>query len=96
MASSALTAFGTEIDKLDFYQKDKDGLKLVAERFYIASIKEGADHIERHLDAAITDNPGNTDLKAKAELIRTWLEKVRLDDANLALSIHEGLEPLEP
>jgi hypothetical protein len=30
--------------------------------------------------------------KAKADLIRTWLEKVRLDNANLALVIHEGLE----
>jgi hypothetical protein len=77
MTSPALDAFRIEIASLELSQKAKDDLKQQAEVFYIASVKEAATHVERHLDAAIIDNP---------------LEKVRLDNANLALSIHEGLE----
>jgi hypothetical protein len=92
MPSPALDKFKTQIEVLRLTQEDKDNLKQLAEGFYISSVKEAVNHVERHLDAAVQDNPDDSDLKAKSELIRTWLEKVRLEDVSLPFAIHTGLE----
>ena len=47
-------------------------------------------HFWRRKAAAIVNNPGDLELKARAELIKSWL--VKLDDLHLPLLLASELE----
>lgn len=92
MPSPALDRFTGDIQALNIVAKTKDQIVALAEPFYCDAIREGADHVERHLDAAIKDHPEDEELLARATLIKGWLTRIREEDLHLALTLHAGVE----
>ena len=92
MASPTIEKFKADIQALNIVAKTKDQIVALAEPFYCDSIREEADHIERHLDAAIKDHPEDEELLARAMLFKEWLARIREEDLHLALTLHAALE----
>ena len=55
-------------------------------------VEHGRNSLKHRLAAAIVNNPGDLELKARAELIKSWLVKVKLDDLHLPLLLASELE----
>jgi hypothetical protein len=73
----ALTDFSAYVDGRSGNRKDKDALKAAGATLSDAALDEAVDHAVEHLDAAVVDNPSDTQLAARVAQMKKYLTSAR-------------------
>lgn len=59
---------------------DKAAIKGSGATLARAAVREAVDHAKKHLNAAMLDNPGDTEMEARVSMMQRYLDSVRLSD----------------
>ena len=72
--------FAAYVDTRSGSAADRDEIKAEGATLARAAIVEAEEHAVKHLDATLTDNPGDTEIAARVDQIKEYLGIVRTRD----------------
>lgn len=76
----ALTALNADVDKQAGSVADKDEIKSYGAALTRAAVREAVAHANKHLDAAVKDNPEDAELLARVAQMQKYLESAKVAD----------------
>jgi hypothetical protein len=76
----ALTDFNAYTDDRPGTVADKTAIKAAGDTLARAAVREAVAHTNEHLNAALLDNPADTEMAARVSMMRGYLDAVVLSD----------------
>jgi hypothetical protein len=76
----SLTNFNTYVDGRSGAVADKAAIKGVGATLARAAVREAVEHTKEHLDAALLDNPSDTEMAGRVAMMQRYLDSVEASD----------------